>query len=683
MGGKTVGKYDLYHTLGEGAYAKVKFAVNKETKETVAIKILDKEKIQQQNMGAQLKKEIGIMKMVHHEHLVVVKDVFATQKKIFLVLELVEGGELFDKIANEGKLSEARARFYFKQLVNGLLYCHGLGICHRDLKPENLLLDANGNLKISDFGVSTLTVGDAEAEGEQRAELLRTTCGTPNYVAPEVLANKGYDGKKADVWSCGVILFVLVAGYLPFEEATMVAIFKKIKHAEFSYPSWFSPELKQLLSKILIPDPEVRLSLLEISRNAWLMKPVDVPPPCITPNSRMQPKDLGEAQQAADSDEDINTSKAKVPNPRGRRPTDKLVIQTGSKENSPDKPGQKKRPSHSPSPSNAATNGTPKAKAKVPEEDRMASPVTSEAPQVPHKRASNTIVASPPESPPEPPAPSPPEHVAAVAKRVSPRASAKAVSPVFPVAPAPASVPAPVSRPSPVAVPEAPAPAHAPSPTYAAAPAPAHAPSPTYAAAPAPAPAHAPSPTYAPAPTPSPTHAPAAAAAPQLSIPVTHHVQHHQHVSPTSSVSSPVPQAPAPIPQPLPPQQQQPQQQPQQQQPQQFGQQQFGQQYPNQQQYQQMSFQSPNQQQFGNQQYPNQQHPNQQQQYPNQYMPQQYNPNQQQQYTQGMNVPPQQQGEYLDDSEHHPFAGGCPCNLFGMLFGGDDPPPMGSPRLQN
>ena len=122
-------------------------------------------------MGAQLRKEIGIMKMVHHEHLVAVQDVFATQKKIFIVLELVEGGELFDKIASEGRLSEGVARFYFKQLVEGLCYCHSLGICHRDLNPENLLLDAKGNLKISDFGVSTLSVGDADAEGEGRAEV--------------------------------------------------------------------------------------------------------------------------------------------------------------------------------------------------------------------------------------------------------------------------------------------------------------------------------------------------------------------------------------------------------------------------------------------------------------------------------------------------------------------------------
>lgn len=305
---KTVGKYDVYHTLGEGSYAKVKFAVNKETKENVAIKILDKEKIQQQNMAAQLKKEIGIMKMVHHEHLVVVKDVFATQKKIFLVLELVEGGELFDKIASEGRLTEGRARFYFKQLVDGLLYCHGLGICHRDLKPENLLLDGKGNLKISDFGVSTLTVGDADAEGDQRAELLKTTCGTPNYVAPEVIANKGYDGKKADVWSCGVILFVLLAGYLPFEEATMVALFKKIKHAEFSYPSWFTDSAKGLINQILVPDPHARISLAEIASSAWLNEPVDVPPPMeVTATTKFQPR------EDDDSGDEGKTPKAKKP----------------------------------------------------------------------------------------------------------------------------------------------------------------------------------------------------------------------------------------------------------------------------------------------------------------------------------------------------------------------------------
>jgi serine/threonine protein kinase len=183
------------------------------------------------------------------------------------VLELITGGELFDKIVSEGRFSEDTARFYFRQLVDGVFYCHQNGVCHRDLKPENLLLDENGDLKISDFGLSALYDG---GEGENsRASLLHTTCGTPNYVAPEVLADKGYDGRAADVWSIGVILYVLLAGFLPFDEPTMSALFRKIQKAEFSYPSWFTPRVKTLLNKILVSDPTQRITLADIMQEEW------------------------------------------------------------------------------------------------------------------------------------------------------------------------------------------------------------------------------------------------------------------------------------------------------------------------------------------------------------------------------------------------------------------------------
>jgi serine/threonine protein kinase len=234
---KRVGKYELGRTLGEGTFGKVKYAINTETKEAVAIKVLDKEKIQKQNMGNQIKKEISIMKMVKHEYIVGMIEVLASKTKIFIVLELIVGGELFDKIVTVGKLTEDQAFFYFNQLVEGVEYCHKLGVCHRDLKPENLLLDEHGNLKISDFGLSSLYVGDAEMDGASRTELLHTTCGTPNYVAPEVIADQGYDGKKADVWSIGVILYVLIAGFLPFDEGTIMALFSKIQKADFTYPN--------------------------------------------------------------------------------------------------------------------------------------------------------------------------------------------------------------------------------------------------------------------------------------------------------------------------------------------------------------------------------------------------------------------------------------------------------------
>jgi len=282
---KTVGKYDLYGTLGEGAFGKVKYAVNTENNEAVAIKILDKDKIQTRNMGAQIKKEISIMKMINHHHVVSVKDVFATSAKIFIVLEFVGGGELFDKIANEGKLPEEKARFYFKQLQEGLGHCHNNGVCHRDLKPENLLLDTDGNLKISDFGFSTLNIGDADGDGGTRAELLHTTCGTPNYVAPEVLGKDGYDGKRADVWSVGVILYVLLAGYLPFDENTMVALFQKIKNADFEYPDWFSSEARDLLGKTLVPDPSARITLAEMAKHPWMLHADSGPTPSQGDNS--------------------------------------------------------------------------------------------------------------------------------------------------------------------------------------------------------------------------------------------------------------------------------------------------------------------------------------------------------------------------------------------------------------
>jgi len=285
---RKVGKYELGRTLGEGTFGKVKYAVHSDTQEAVAIKVLDKEKIQKQNMGAQIKKEISIMKIVKHKYVVGMIEVLASKTKIFIVLELVTGGELFDKIVSLGKLNEDQALFYFCQLVEGVEYCHKLGVCHRDLKPENLLLDAQGNLKISDFGLSSLYVGDADMDGTSRTEILHTTCGTPNYVAPEVLADKGYDGKKADVWSIGVILYVLLAGFLPFDESTIVALFAKIQNADFTYPSWFSATTRGLLDTMLVADPSKRVSLTQVKENPWVtngLKDLETIAPPIEPSA--------------------------------------------------------------------------------------------------------------------------------------------------------------------------------------------------------------------------------------------------------------------------------------------------------------------------------------------------------------------------------------------------------------
>jgi serine/threonine protein kinase len=266
-GGRTrVGKYELGRTLGSGTFAKVKFAKNVETQETVAIKILDKEKVLRHKMIGQIKREISTMKLIKHPNVIRMYEVMASKTKIYIVMELVTGGELFDKIASKGKLKEDEARKYFQQLINAVDYCHSRGVYHRDLKPENLLLDSSGVLKVSDFGLSALR-HQVREDG-----LLHTTCGTPNYVAPEVIHNKGYDGDKADLWSCGVVLFVLMAGYLPFEDNNLATLYRKIAKADFSCPAWFSTSAKKLIKRILEPNPQKRITISEVIENEWFKK---------------------------------------------------------------------------------------------------------------------------------------------------------------------------------------------------------------------------------------------------------------------------------------------------------------------------------------------------------------------------------------------------------------------------
>ncbi|KAG6543106.1 hypothetical protein Mapa_015355 [Marchantia paleacea] len=261
-----VGKYELGRTLGEGTFAKVKFAKNTETGESVAIKVLDKEKILKHKMVEQIKREISTMKLVKHPNIVQLLEVLASKTKIYIVLEFVTGGELFDKIVHQGRLKEDEARKYFQQLINAVDYCHSRGVYHRDLKPENLLLDAHGNLKISDFGLSALP------QQYREDGLLHTTCGTPNYVAPEVINDKGYKGATADLWSCGVILYVLMAGYLPFDESNLMTLYKKIYRADFTCPSWFSSGARKLILRILEPNPRTRITVPQILENDWFKK---------------------------------------------------------------------------------------------------------------------------------------------------------------------------------------------------------------------------------------------------------------------------------------------------------------------------------------------------------------------------------------------------------------------------
>jgi serine/threonine protein kinase len=261
-------KYEMGKMLGQGTFAKVYHARNIETSQSVAIKVTDKEKVLKGGLTDQIQREISVMKLVKHPNIVQMYEVMATKTKIYFVLEHVKGGELFNKV-QRGRLKEDAARKYFQQLICAVDYCHSRGVYHRDLKPENLLLDEDSNLKISDFGLSTIS------ECKRHDGLLHTSCGTPAYVAPEVINRKGYDGAKADIWSCGVILFVLLAGYLPFQDKNLMTMYKKIGKAEFKCPSWFSTDIRRLLLRILDPNPSTRVSIEKIMTHPWFRKGLD------------------------------------------------------------------------------------------------------------------------------------------------------------------------------------------------------------------------------------------------------------------------------------------------------------------------------------------------------------------------------------------------------------------------
>lgn len=261
------GKYELGRLLGHGTFAKVYHARELQSGRSVAMKVVGKEKVVKVGMTEQIKREIAVMKMVKHPHIVELHEVMASKSKIYFAMELVRGGELFAKIS-KGRLREDVARAYFQQLISAVDFCHSRGVYHRDLKPENLLVDENGNLKVTDFGLT------AFAEHLRQDGLLHTTCGTPAYVAPEVIGKKGYDGSKADLWSCGVILYVLLAGFLPFQDDNIMVMYRKIYRGDFKCPPWFSPEARRLVTKLLDPNPNTRIPTSKVMDSSWFKKSV-------------------------------------------------------------------------------------------------------------------------------------------------------------------------------------------------------------------------------------------------------------------------------------------------------------------------------------------------------------------------------------------------------------------------
>ncbi|CAK9013029.1 Serine/threonine protein kinase OSK1 (OsK1) (SUCROSE NON-FERMENTING-1 related protein kinase 1A) (SNF1-related kinase 1A) (SnRK1A) [Durusdinium trenchii] len=264
---KSVGHYLIGDTLGEGTFGKVKRGTHTLTGETVAIKILEKSKIKSEADLTRVTREIKILKKTRHDNCIRLLEVIDTPRQIFLMMEFLEGGEVFDYIVKNQRLAEPEASQFFKQILDGVSYLHKINVIHRDLKPENLLMQRlpNGEhqIKVADFGLSNTNENDV---------LLKTACGSPCYAAPEMIAGKQYDGTKSDIWSLGVVLFALVCGFLPFEDDDTPTLYRKILHADYRCPSFVSRGAQDLLARILNTNPATRYTIEEVLAHPWMKR---------------------------------------------------------------------------------------------------------------------------------------------------------------------------------------------------------------------------------------------------------------------------------------------------------------------------------------------------------------------------------------------------------------------------
>lgn len=257
---KSLGHYVLGKTIGEGTFGKVKVGTHVLTGEKVAVKILEKDRVVDTSDVERVSREIHILSIVRHPNIIQLFEIVETAKQLYLITEYASGGELYEYIVANTRLKEPEACRLFQQVVAGVEYIHKLKIVHRDLKPENLLLNYAKDVKVVDFGLSNTYKQD---------ERLKTACGSPCYAAPEMIANRKYDGLQVDIWSAGVVLFALLCGSLPFEDPDTSSLYKKILAGSYTIPSFLSEEAKEMIRGMLNTDPKVRFGIEEIKRHPW------------------------------------------------------------------------------------------------------------------------------------------------------------------------------------------------------------------------------------------------------------------------------------------------------------------------------------------------------------------------------------------------------------------------------
>ncbi|ELW64243.1 Serine/threonine-protein kinase SIK2 [Tupaia chinensis] len=250
----------------------------------VAIKIIDKSQLDAVNLE-KIYREVQIMKMLDHPHIIKLYQVMETKSMLYLVTEYAKNGEIFDYLANHGRLNESEARRKFWQILSAVDYCHGRKIVHRDLKAENLLLDSNMNIKIADFGFGNFF---------KSGELLATWCGSPPYAAPEVFEGQQYEGPQLDIWSMGVVLYVLVCGALPFDGPTLPILRQRVLEGRFRIPYFMSEDCEHLIRRMLVLDPSKRLTIAQIKEHKWMLIEVPIQRPVLYPQEQENEPSIGE-----------------------------------------------------------------------------------------------------------------------------------------------------------------------------------------------------------------------------------------------------------------------------------------------------------------------------------------------------------------------------------------------------
>ena len=259
---KIICDFIIKEKLGEGTFGKVRLGINRQTEETVAIKILDKKKIIKERDKKRIEKELNILKSLRHPNIVHLYADIETNANIYIIMEYIKGIELIHYISSNSKLSEEEACFYFRQIISAIEYLHKLKIAHRDIKPENMIIENETKIiKLVDFGLSNYY--------NTKTEMLSSACGSPSYAAPEMLYGKKYSASPIDIWSCGIVLYAMICGYLPFDDPDYNILYKKIKEGKFKIPFHVSPNAKDLIKNLLVNNPKKRYTIEQIKKHTW------------------------------------------------------------------------------------------------------------------------------------------------------------------------------------------------------------------------------------------------------------------------------------------------------------------------------------------------------------------------------------------------------------------------------